>query len=262
MPMHEAVRIGSIDALRGLVDLPAQPVILLSASLPVLRVKEGEEDYERNRRQVEAARPELIRAAIVELCRWAFQRGYNLVFGGHPTISPLVVEAARRFSGSPRHPDQNGHESRSPRVFVFQSEYFPEKDRARATNDLVTWDVGQLVLTPKIEDRRSSLACMRDIMVHWPGMRGAVFIGGMEGINDEANRFKEAHARAPLPCFAVGSAGGEAKFLLKDNPDQFAGLGRPHDRELLKKLLATNESYALIMQHIFRELGDDGKDPR
>jgi SLOG-like protein len=226
--------------------------ILLSASLPVKK------DYEGNARHLETARPERIRAAVVELAKWAFTHDLSLVFGGHPAISPLVLEVARRFL-------QNAHE---PRVFVFQSQHFAEDARPRATHDLVSWDAGRLVLTPPVEDssgpdRESSLEVMRRIMVRWPGLIGAVFIGGMDGIQKEADLFKGAGAsadadpnaaRSARPCFAVASGGGAAADLLEAG-DRYAGLGRHVPAKVMADVLRHGESYPLVMQLIFRELG-------
>src|SRR5262245_47965387 len=81
-------------------DVARAPALFLSASQPVVKYEKDDLRYGRNLHHVSTARPELIRAAVVELRKWSFHRGLVLVYGGHPAISPLVLEAARRF-GSP-----------------------------------------------------------------------------------------------------------------------------------------------------------------
>ena len=234
---------------RDLDALAKGPAIFLSASVPVRK------DYEGNERHLETARPELIRAAVVEVAKRAFKHDLTLVFGGHPAISPMVLEVARRFLADP-------HE---PRVFVFQSEFFSEESRPRATHELVSWDAGRLVLTPSVvvegkPDREKSLALMREIMVRWPGLIAAIFVGGMDGILKEATAFQQAHTQdAPVgprsepPCFAVVSAGGAAADLSKDG--RFDGLRRDKNAKRMEDLLRHQESYPLVMQEIFRQLG-------
>ncbi len=81
------------------------------------------EEIARNDGYVQAAKPDLIREAGAHLCRFTFQRNLNLIFGAHPSIAPMVLEAARRF----------GATAGRKQVLVFQSAFFESDFIPRAT---------------------------------------------------------------------------------------------------------------------------------
>jgi hypothetical protein len=178
--------------------------VLLSASLPdaLAGTPEGQRLLDHT-------------TAIVEAL---FDAGIHLVFGGHPTITPLVHRAARARGAA------------KPPIDLFQLERFrgqtpPEVGDARVF-DRVHW-VGDPQL-PLGED----LSHLRGPMVALA--RAAIFIGGQTGsqtsdqqgdqqgcqpgIRDEFTRFRARHPEAPI--YLVGGAGGETARLVAEAQGQ------------------------------------------
>lgn len=187
------------------------PVLLLSASVPVPG---------RDPRYLPARRTE-IRTAVVQLARFAFARDVQLVFGGHPAISPIVLGTTRTVEPSSE-----------PRVFVFQSDYFRDVI-PDDTEKLADWTHGRLLWTRSAGPRQAphgpsrpvareqSLGIMREAMLGVPGLVGAVFIGGMEGVEDESRLWRRQHP--DLPRYALPSTGGAARCLFTTEPRAFGG---------------------------------------
>jgi hypothetical protein len=157
---------------------------LLSASIP---------DPRRQPAYAETADVVAIREAIKALASAALKRG-QLVFGGHPAISPLVLIVADVLGAVDR-------------VQIFQSEFFRDQvpPESMAFRDIV-W-------TPQVgADVDASLSAMRHRMIDVSGFEAAFFIGGMEGVEDEFALFRE---RWPtVPAYPVGSTGAAALRLL------------------------------------------------
>lgn len=164
-----------------------QPLIsryFLSASIP---------DPRREPLYYETADVTAIREAVTAVTTVALKRG-ELVFGGHPAISPLVLIIASMLDATDK-------------VRIFQSEYFrdvipPESAAFRG-----------LVWTPRVGgDRQASLLEMRRSMIAADGFAAAFFIGGMEGVEEEFALFRE---RWPdVPAFPIASTGAAARRLL------------------------------------------------
>jgi hypothetical protein len=160
----------------------------LSASIP---------DPRREPLYYETADFTAIREAVSAVSTVALKRG-ELVFGGHPAISPLVLIVAKVLDATER-------------VSIFQSEYFrdeipPESAAFR-----------RLVWTPRVgADREASLLQMRRTMIDTGGFAAAFFVGGMEGVEEEFALFR---GRWPnVPAFPNASTGAAARRLL----DQWA----------------------------------------
>lgn len=134
---------------------------------------------------VDTADPVAIRDAVRALTSVVLERSWCLVFGGHPAITPLVWHVASAAQ-------------RTSLVVIYQSEEYrgmiPEE--AFGFENFV-W--------------RPDLASMRDAMVGARGYATGVFIGGMDGIEEEYALFgeRQPHARR----LAVGSTGGAAVRL-------------------------------------------------
>jgi hypothetical protein len=235
-------------------DSASRPSILLSASVP--REREPTEDMTeheraelewRNKHYTESARPPQIRSAVMELTKAALMRNVQLIFGAHPAISPMVLDAARNIGAPPES------------ILIFQSRFF-EKEIPDSTLELADWSAGRLFFTPeqhatrRRDARNQSLTLMRSIMVSPPNLRGAIFVGGMEGVEEEAKLFKKEHRN--LPCYAVASTGsaaadlffGESK-LAPGGQDQFAG------RRVEPDLLTSGTSYSLLAREILADMG-------
>ena len=230
-----------------------RPAILLSASVPHRRqatddmtADELAELEWRNEHYTGSARPLQIRSAVMELTKAALMHNAQLIFGAHPAISPMVLDAARNIGAPPES------------ILIFQSQFY-EKQIPGSTLELADWTAGRLFFTPEQYAERSrdarnkSLTVMRTIMVSPSNLRGAVFVGGMEGVEEEAQLFKSKPDN--LPSYAIASTGsaaadlffGESK-LAPGGRTQFAG------RRVEPDLLESGTSYSLLARKILEDM--------
>jgi len=155
--------------------------------------------------------------AVRSICAGWLRRGGSIVFGGHPTFTPLVLETAELLLG----------ESPGDRVHVFQTAFFvPESTaEALATRCSVT-------RTPAGTDKAEALTVMREAMIAAAGSRTAVVaIGGRTGeggthtpgIDEEIGLARNDE----LPVILLGAPGGRAAELAAKMHAQgdWAGLG-------------------------------------
>jgi hypothetical protein len=192
-------------------------VIFLSASVPV---REG---------WCDGARPAEVEEAIVSVARAVFARKGRLLFGGHPSVSPLVAAVAGEYFA----PDP---ERRVRPIVTFQSRLF-QNELPDETTEMVKMGWSTIEWTPrspgddKDEVRRHSLNSMRARMLPGPGMHEEIFkpfhlrppaamvaIGGMGGVCDEAFVFltNRHYWKLPTlpPIFSFKSGGGAAARLI------------------------------------------------
>jgi hypothetical protein len=219
------LRLTSIEDVRN--KLPGPPAIFLSAGLPYQRKLPPElsaEETARRKSENEsflqvAAPEETVRSAVVLLAREILLRGMRLVFGAQPAISAMVLSIGRDVIAAA--------DRGVPRILIFQSAYF-EGELPGSTLDLAGWDTGLLVLTPETtsgsprsDDRRNaSLQLMRECMVSVPGLQAGVFVGGMEGVRDEAALFRRYNPDKLM--FPLASTGSAARLLYQAAPEQYA----------------------------------------
>lgn len=154
--------------------------IFLSASVPVV----GRGDYHKT------SNPFLIQCAVRELVI-AVIRQHKIVWGGHPAITPMIWGICEDLDVD-----------YSKNVILYQSLYF--EDRFPEENQ----HFGNVIFTNAIpEDKKASLLLMREAMLSREDLVAAVFIGGMEGVEDEYALFREFHPSATvLPVAAPGGA--------------------------------------------------------
>lgn len=131
----------------------------------------------------------LATAATVEA---ALLEGFHLVFGGHPSISPVVLNLARLI------PDDAG-------VTIYQSKEFADQI-THEVDRLQKFDGVTVINTPRGNDRSDSLLLMRNQMLSGP-YDGAFFVGGMRGIEDE---FDAMGGSATCRRFLYTAPGGRA----------------------------------------------------
>lgn len=126
----------------------------------------------------------------------------HLIWGGHPSITPLI-----RFVLDKMNVELNKH------VTLYQSlffeEYFPPDNFA----------FENIVLTEKGNNRVESLELMRSKLINENDFKVGIFIGGMEGINDEYLMFKERHPNALI--LPIASTGAAAKILYESQPQAY-----------------------------------------
>lgn len=167
--------------------------LFLSASVPVAGRADG--------KYLATADIIAIRDAVIALASVVLPR-YHLIWGGHPSITPLIANVLR-------HSNKEVNSS----VTVYQSGYFvkefPKENK----------DVEHVVVTESLGERVSSLDLMRRRMVIENDFAAAVFIGGMDGVEDEYKMFVESHPEAKV--FPMASTGAAALMLYDANTDAF-----------------------------------------
>ena len=162
--------------------------VFLSASFPSRRRGEQFRPYDASG----------IADAVSAFVRAILGSNGQLLFGGHPTITPLVFMIARemRVKNS---------------VVVFQSAWFRSQTHPEV-DEITNEGLGQLVWTPEAGTPEDSLRRMRDRMIDSAReCAGALFIGGMEGILAEYDLFTRRWPR--IPCIPVSGPGGAAAQL-------------------------------------------------
>ena len=139
--------------------------------------------------------PFLIEQAVVSLARGVFSEGGQIVFGAHPSISPLVASVASeyRLAGSP--------DEIKP-VVIYQSEAFTEV-LPKDTSDMFRFGFAELIWTearggekyilkePASRSCPQSLRHMRERMIRETKPRIMVVVGGMEGVFEEVDLFSD-----------------------------------------------------------------------
>jgi len=169
--------------------------IFLSASIP---------SGVRTTQDVEA-RPGGVADAVVAIVRGVLTGGGRLVFGGHPTISPLVLMVAAENS------------TRDPsRVMIYQSRLFASlvtDETLRLEREgyaTIRWTEAVPGDSPEHGlERLASLEVMRTAMLHEVEPVAAFFVGGME----EGTTLEYVLARYLLPgspIFCIAGPGGPA----------------------------------------------------
>ena len=157
------------------------PAIFLSASVP---------DPNRSPKYFSTADPLAIGAAVSGLVYVTLGRRL-LVWGGHPAITPMIWAAANDIGV-----DYGAW------VHLYQSLLFKDDFPAENTRfQNVTY------VDAVSNDRNASLAEMRRRMLNDYQYQAGVFIGGMEGIEDEFALFRQHHPTATiLPVASTGAA--------------------------------------------------------
>ncbi|ABA90150.2 hypothetical protein Pcar_2915 [Syntrophotalea carbinolica DSM 2380] len=116
----------------------------------------------------------------------------QLVWGGHPAISPMIWVVAQEMG------IEYGRWVRLYQSRFFQDEFPEDNDRFQ-----------NVIYTPNVpEDREKSLLLMREQMFSENQFKAGVFIGGMAGIVDEFELFSRLQPNAAV--VPVVSAGGAA----------------------------------------------------
>ncbi|HMV09413.1 MAG TPA: hypothetical protein PK325_07135 [Cyclobacteriaceae bacterium] len=166
--------------------------VFLSASIPY---------PDRDRKFYDTADIISIRDAVRALATVVIPKAH-LVWGGHPSITPLIRFIVERMNVNLRN-----------HVTLYQSlffeEYFPS-DNFLFEN---------IVLTERRGNREESLKLMRNKLIGENDFKVGIFIGGMEGINDEYLIFKEKHPSALI--LPIASTGAAASFLYESQPEIF-----------------------------------------
>jgi hypothetical protein len=189
--------------------------ILLSASVPAEKRNEKYTKIENAQIQVEEA--------VIGLARNTFQAGGKLIFGGHPSISPLVAMVATEFGLHRNVEDRRENEGQKP-ITIFQSRAYADVI-PKETSGLFDMGYSDVVWTEALNGEyylpgntsgrqcEASLHEMRRVMMDRP-IDALVCIGGMEGVEVEFHMFREKHPRRPI--FLLERTGGATRLLAQE----------------------------------------------
>jgi hypothetical protein len=175
--------------------------------------------------------PAAIAAAVRALARAVLLADGRIVFGAHPTISPVILLAAGEF------------EVRGA-IDIYQSALFADRIPHETTR-LVELGYGDMHLidADPSGELAPSLERMRRAMLTEHPLAAGVFVGGMEGIHDEYGLLAELQPQAArLPITAPGGAARGLK--VGDDPVS----------QRLAALLG-DEHYPVIAREIVSALG-------
>lgn len=164
-----------------------RPAIFLSASIPT---------PDRRSRYYETADVIAIRDSIKALVAAAIPN-FVLIWGGHPSITPMIRLLAESHPGDV-----------TDSFVLYQSLAF--RNIAPKDNEFfhhVIWVDGS-------EDYPNGIRAMRQRMLTEPTYVAGVFIGGMNGIEEEFNEFRRIHPKRP--AFPIASTGGAARLLYQE----------------------------------------------
>jgi hypothetical protein len=167
--------------------------IFLSASVPVAH---------RQPKYLETADAAAIRDSVRALVSVVVP-GAQIVFGGHPAITPLVRLLVRGMT-----PNVREH------VVLYQSLFFKNQLPPEVS------ECEEVRFTDAVEgDRDASLAKMRGAMISAHDFDAGVFLGGMEGVEIEYDIFRRLHP--DKPAYPVASAGAAGRILFeRHNPER------------------------------------------
>jgi hypothetical protein len=141
-----------------------------------------------------------IRDAVRALTLVISEKHMKLVFGGHPAISPMIrLQIAQTGNRVGDH------------VVMFQSRFFERQ----FPDDNAAFEKVELVDAVQ-NDREKSLLHMREVMLAKPFAAG-VFIGGMEGVEQEFDLFR--HLQPHIPVFPIASTGAAASIIYDRDSD-------------------------------------------
>ena len=170
-----------------------------------------------------------------------FLNKLKLIFGGHPTISPVILSVRNS------HPSQDGQ----PPIYIYQSEYF-RKIQSESTQKLAE-HFGKIIWTKEEkDDRGKSLTIMRKAMLNpQNNIDAGIFIGGMEGVLEEYNLFRENHKAKP--AYVIETTGGAAEKIKGNMKEDNI------PENVIDKIL-NSESYMhvarIVVEDIVRRLSD------
>lgn len=167
--------------------------IFLSASIPLTN---------RDPKYIQTADISAIRDAINALAKVVIPNAI-LIWGGHPSITPLIREILNKLGK-----DVSKH------VILYQSDFF------RKDFPVDNHEIEQIEITESKGNKELSLALMRDKMIGDNDFVAGIFIGGMEGVEDEFTLFKKTHPNALL--LPVASTGAAALSIYQNSPENYS----------------------------------------
>jgi hypothetical protein len=166
--------------------------VFLSASIPLKN---------RDARYHDTADVIAIRDSVMALAVAVLPK-QKLIWGGHPSITPLIYYVMNKMNlNIQKH------------VTIYQSKFF--EDHFPSDNNKFE----NIIFTDNLGDQESSIALMRKRMFSENEFVAGVFIGGMEGTEQEYRMFRELHYEALI--LPIASTGAASKLIYDNVPAEF-----------------------------------------
>ncbi|WP_312082017.1 SLOG domain-containing protein [Epilithonimonas hominis] len=166
--------------------------IFLSASVPF---RDRHEKYY-NTADIIAIRDSVIALASIVI------PNYRLIWGGHPSITPIIYYVLQKFDISIQHHIKLYQSKHFEKIFPIENKEFEVVE--------ITEDLGDL---------GSSLNLMRNKMLGDNNFEAGIFIGGMDGVEDEFRIFQELNPKAII--LPIASTGAAANIIYEENIKKF-----------------------------------------
>lgn len=158
-----------------------------------------------------------------------------LRFGGHPSITPLVLDLANSYPG------QQGPQIELVYSAFFAAQYTDEMRRLASTEGVHATETARAEARDDASARTRSLTTMRETLTE-PTIDGVFFVGGMDGLDEELVTVSRRHPRALL--YAFRAPGGRSAALSSRTDDAFRRLRNISGRAYL---LSSREALAEIV---------------
>jgi hypothetical protein len=225
---HPGRFLQTLSATTAAVDTAISPTLLLLGAFPA----------------EEVSAQEVMQATHALATTW-LRLGGSIVFGGHPTFTPLLIEAGRLIVP--------GEERR--RITIYQSRWFASPAALQELEALIT-----VVPTAVGADRDASLTVMRTAMCG-VGADAVVAIGGRTeeggthtpGIDQEIDLARAAGS----PAFLLGAPGGRGAELAaaaRREKEPWGRLGNPLTAQQNERLFLSDD-YERAARMIHASLG-------
>lgn len=182
---------------------------------------------------------------LVVLAGGILRRGGVFVFGGHPSVTPLVHRVATQMQVQPG------------QIRLYQlrrlAKLAPKEIGDRSVFGEVQWS-GEAEGT--LETLAIELESMRDRMVQeaaaavFVGGRTQGFLGGKPGILDEFQRFRRLRPRGP--AYILGALAGVSALLIRDRTEEMNSLTEV-ERQLLHETGDVDLAASLVLMDLERQ---------
>ncbi|MGD0579156.1 MAG: hypothetical protein ABSC08_09540 [Bryobacteraceae bacterium] len=144
----------------------------------------------------------------------------QIVFGGHPAITPLIHLLVGRMT-----------QHMLKHVILYQSRFFKTQSRPEVP------EFEEVRFIDAVDgDLEASLTKMREVMISSHNFDAAVFLGGMQGVEIEYDIFRRFHPSKPVD--PIASTGAVARVLFeKHSPDRLELMNDRRYVSLFRRLL-------------------------
>ncbi len=159
---------------------------------------------------MESLQAQDIFSVIILFTKHILNAGGRLVFGGHPTVTPLVHQVCKSMEHKP------------DAVRLHQLNRFKDTAPEEIKDKQVFQNIYWFGSENRNDDIVPDLAEMRDAMADMS--RAAIFVGGKTirhdhygdkpGVRDEYERFVKKHPNSPI--YLVGLLEGESKVIIEE----------------------------------------------